>query len=131
MYTVYDFINKNIESKHMKCGWKIEITPYRRLGLTYTMLNFDWKSLQFLNEELFNMFLLSTSYKTMKDKLDKARKKYNRLYFDANSIEYLKMQVEENKLKIDIDKLISKTIQKKSKAIIENNKNKSNNRDSI
>lgn len=45
MYTVYDFINKNIEAKYMKCGWKIEITPYKRLGLTYTMLNFDWKSL--------------------------------------------------------------------------------------
>lgn len=80
-----------------------------------------------MNEELFNMFLSSESYKTMRAKLEKAKKKYNRLYFDADNIEYLKIQVEASKLKIDIDKLISKTIQKKSKAIIENNKSKLDN----
>jgi len=116
MYTVYDFINNDISSKHMRCGWRIEVDK-RVIILRYTMLNFDWKSLEFLNDELFNMFLNSKSYKNLRQRLDNAKKKLKRLYLDAYDISTLKFFANEANIKVDIDKLIEKTITKKSKKI--------------
>ena len=116
MYTVYDFINCEIESKHMRLGWKLEAAG-RQVVLRYTVLNFDWKSLDYLGGEAWNLFLASVSYSRMKLKLANAMKKLKRLRFDANSVADLKVLVAEAGLKIDVDRLLAKAISRKSAAI--------------
>lgn len=116
MYTVYDFINCDIESKRMRLGWKIEAAG-GRVVLRYTVLNFDWKSLDCLGGEAWNLFLASASYSRMRLKLANAMKKLKRLRFDANSVADLKELVAEAGLKIDVDGLLAKAISRKSAAI--------------
>ena len=120
MYTVYDFINNDIESKYMKFGWKVETSSFGTIVLKYCMLNFDWNSLDFINDELWNMFLSSKSFMKFKAKSDRAMSKFKRLYFDAMSISHLKMMIAEYDLKIDVDKLIQKTVKKKAEKLKQN-----------
>lgn len=114
MYTVYDFINNDIEAKYMRFGWYVKISKTGSLILTYNMLNFDWSSLDFVNDEIWNMFLTSKSFKRFKTKTDKAMSKFKRTYFDAMNISHLKMLVSEYGIKVDVDRLVSKTVKKKS-----------------
>jgi len=123
MYTVYDFINNDIESKHMKAGWRVEMQR-SFIVLRYTILNFDWKSLDYLGSEVFDLFLNSKSCAIMKAKLDKALKKHKQLYFEALSISELKFLLEDANIQVDVDKLVSKTISKKSEKIQQDNKRK-------
>lgn len=121
MYTVYDFVNNDIKAKHMRFGWKIEVInkfPFQsKLVLKYTMLNFDWKSLDHIGNDLWNMFLDSISYKRMKAKNERAKLKLGRMYYEAYSINELKALIETDSLKIDVDKLIAKLVSKKSEKI--------------
>ena len=113
MYSVYDFINATVESKQMKLGWKIE-TSSGKIILKYTMLNFDWSSLDYLGYDTMDMFLSSKLYASYRKKMSNAMKKFGRLYIDATSISELKTLAEYFKVEVDIDKIIRKTIEKKS-----------------
>ena len=113
MYTVYDFVNNDISEKCMRMGWKVEVHQ-GKIALRYTMLNFDWKSLDFIGNDLWNMFLRSSSYATLRRRLDAAMEKKGRLYLDALDISSLKLLAQHFNVKVDIDKLVSKTIAKKS-----------------
>lgn len=114
MYTVYDFINNDIEAKYMRFGWYVKISKTGSLVLTYNMLNFDWRSLEFINDEIWNMFLSSKSFERFKAKSDRMQAKFKRTYFDAMNISHLKMLVSEYGIKVDVDRLVSKTVKKKS-----------------
>ena len=113
MYSAYDFINAKVESKQMKLGWKIE-TLSGKIILKYTMLNFDWSSLDYLGYDTMDMFLSSKLYASYRKKMSNAMKKCGRLYIDATSISELKTLAEYFKIEVDIDKIIRKTIEKKS-----------------
>lgn len=116
MYTVYDFVNGEISGKHMKLGWKVEMHQ-GKIVLRYTMLNFDWTSLNYIGDDLWNMFLSSASYANLKKLLDNAMSKKGRLYLDASSISELKVLTEHFGIRVDIDKIVSKTVAKKSDAM--------------
>ena len=60
------------------------------------------------------MFLRSSSYATLRRRLDAAMEKKGRLYLDALDISSLKLLAQHFNVKVDIDKLVSKTIAKKS-----------------
>ena len=113
MYTVYDFVNSDISGKRMRLGWKVEVHQ-GKIALRYTMLNFDWTSLDYIGNDLWNMFLESASYENLRKRLDAAMEKKGRLYLDALDISSLKMLAQHFNVKVDIDKLVSKTIAKKS-----------------
>lgn len=120
MYTAYDFINNEINGKHMKFGWKVEIPKNRMRStiiLRYTMLNFKWESFDMLGEEGWELFLNSKSYGTMKRIMDKANERFKRTYFEEFSIDNLKTTVKTYGLKIDIDRLIDRTVKRKSDKI--------------
>ena len=113
MYTVYDFVNSEISGKCMRMGWKVEVHQ-GKIALRYTMLNFDWTSLDYIGNDLWNMFLESASYENLRKRLDAAMEKNGRLYLDALDISSLKTLAQHFNVKVDIDKLVSKTIAKKS-----------------
>ena len=113
MYTVYDFVNNDISEKCMRMGWKVEVHQ-GKIALRYTMLNFDWTSLDYIGNDLWNMFLRSSSYATLRRCLDAAMEKKGRLYLDALDISSLKTLAQHFNVKVDIDMLVSKTIAKKS-----------------
>ena len=117
MYTAYDFINNEINGKHMKFGWKVEIprnSMRSTIILRYTMLNFKWESFDMLGGEGWELFLNSKSYGTMKRIMDKANERFKRTYFEEFSIDNLKTTIKTYGLKIDIDKLIDRTVKRKS-----------------
>jgi len=122
-YSVYDFVNNDIESKHMRFGWRAEIEDAglssNYIVLRYRMLNFDESSLKFIGNDLWNMYLSSKSYNNMKQRMEKAMKKYKRLYFSGRNIEELKCMVSEIIPKMDVDKLIDTLVKKKSDTIKE------------
>ena len=118
MYTVYDFVNNDISEKCMRMGWKVEVHQ-GKIALRYTMLNFDWTSLDYIGNDLWNMFLRSSSYATLRRRLDAAMEKKGRLYLDALDISSLKLLAQHFNVKVDIDKLVSKTIAKKSQKMKE------------
>lgn len=122
MFTVYDFINGDIESKRMRFGWLAHVEGLRGgalLVIDYTMLNFDWDSLKFLNEEVMGMFLNSASYSRMRSRLDRAMRKFGRLRFEATSVSDMKLFMETSGLKVDVDKLLEKLTRRKSEKIAE------------
>ena len=118
MYTVYDFVNNDISGKCMRMGWKVEVHQ-GKIALRYTMLNFDWTSLDYIGNDLWNMFLESASYENLRKRLDAAMEKKGRLYLDALDISSLKTLAQHFNMKVDIDKLVSKTIAKKSQKMKE------------
>ena len=131
MYTVYDFVNSEISGKCMRMGWKVEVHQ-GKIALRYTMLNFDWTSLDYIGNDLWNMFLESASYENLRKRLDAAMEKKGRLYLDALDISSLKTLAQHFNVKVDIDTLVSKTIAKKSQKMKErHNTNECNSQENV
>ena len=112
-FNVDDFISREVLKKEMKLGWVLSVKD-NVLSLDYRMLNFDWNSVVNSDDCKMNAFLESESYKNYKEKMARVRKSKHTLHYDSHSIADMKACLEQDKIDIDLDRMVRVRFEKMS-----------------
>lgn len=105
MITIDDCISGKATKDDLHLGWVLSLVN-NELQLSYTFREFDWKSVQNAPNDKVNKFLNCDIYRNMKTRLEKARSKRKSLFYQAYSISDMKSFLEQDNVKVDIDKLV-------------------------
>lgn len=105
MITIDDCLENKVQPDDIHLGWVVSLEN-GQLKLSYTVRDFDWKSVQDASYDKANRFLKSAIYDKMKQMLEKARAKRKTMFYQTSSIADMKLMLEEDKVKLNLDKLI-------------------------
>lgn len=105
MITIDDCLENKVQPDDIHLGWVVSLEN-GQLNISYTVRDFDWKSVQDAPCAKVNRFLKSAIYDKMKQMLEKARAKRKTMFYQAYSIADMKLMLEEDKVKLNLDKLI-------------------------
>lgn len=105
MMTIDDCLAGTVKKEDLQLGWCVSLER-GWLNLSYTIRDFDWKSVQDASDDKVNKFLTSDIYVKMKKMLDDARSKRKSLFYQACSIAEMKQMLENDDVKVDLDKLV-------------------------
>lgn len=105
MITIDDCLENRVQPNDIHLGWVVSIDN-GQLELSYTVRDFDWKSVQDAPCAKVNRFLKSAIYDKIKRMLEKARAKRKAMLYQAYSIADMKIMLEADGVKLNLDKII-------------------------
>lgn len=105
MFTIDDCLENKVQPEDIHLGWVVSLEN-GQLNLSYTVRDFDWKSVQDAPCDKANRFLKSAIYDKMKQMLAKARAKRKTMFYQAYSIADMKFMLETDGVKLNLDKII-------------------------
>lgn len=105
MITIDDCLENRVRPNDIHLGWVVSLEN-GQLKLSYTVRDFDWKSVQDAPCAKANIFLKSAIYDKIKQMLEKARAKRKTMFYQASSIADMKLMLEADNVKLNLDKLI-------------------------
>lgn len=105
MITIDDCLEGKIAKEDLNLGWVLSLDR-GWLQLSYTVRDFDWQLVQNASDDKVNKFLTSDIYLKMKALLEEARSKRKSLFYHATSISDMKLFLEQDNVKVDLDKLV-------------------------